>query len=270
MSLTERFLNWRNRREWMLVAVSLAFCVALACGLGRLRLNANYNAYFDADDAILETHRELSNEFSQYDGVAVVLEFEGNGALAPQAVELLRRVVIALKGLTHVVRVTSVLDIDEQDDTELSSDPELSELFAEGSPTGSDMSFDPERVFSDPRGGGISVAYDQSALVIDVSYALPSNAGAAVLLETLRVLRDTIDTQVASARLPVTVRYSGALALNEAYVQVVRHDLKIFLPSLIVLLFALLGWLLRSARAAAMLLLVATLAVLAGFGGGGW
>ena len=72
------------------------------------------------------------------------------------------------------------------------------------------------------------------------------------------------------ADLPVRAHYTGTLALNEAYVQVVRHDLRLFLPGLLVLFSAALYALLGSAPLAGYILLHAAMAVVGAFGLAGW
>ena len=49
--------------------------MALGLGLGGLRFNANYNAYFDDNAPVLKIHRDVQQAFAQYDGVIVALEF---------------------------------------------------------------------------------------------------------------------------------------------------------------------------------------------------
>ncbi len=259
-----------GRRRSLFFGASLLLCCALAFGLPGLTPNANYTAYFDIDDGFLQVHRALSEDFQQFDGVTVILEFTDESALSDAALEVAVQLELALEELASVVRVSSIVDLLALEPSAPSSDPLLAELFENEFESSTGLVQDREKLLSDPRAKGLFVGRNGNSLLFDVSYELPQGADTAALLDTMQSLRHTVLQQIALANRDVNVRYSGALVLNEAYIRVVRHDLKLFLPCLIALLFLTLSVLLASAKMAASLLGIGVLAVFSGFGFAGW
>lgn len=265
MAAAARLADAVQKQPLATACACFALCMAVAAGIGGLHFNANYKAYFDEDDAFLETHRRLVREFAQHDSVVVALEFERGQALTPGPLGLVAELVEQIRSLPNVSRVHTVFDLVGQLDTE--SPNELVEF--ETNET-EQLIAHRDRLLADPRGHGLTIAEDESALLIEVVYALADDAGADELVSTLEKLRETVAQATAMSRLDPDIHYSGALALNESYVKVVRHDLAVFLPVFVSLLFLLLALFFRSANTAGLLIFVAALAVVSGFGIAGW
>ena len=75
------------------------------------------------------------------------------------------------------------------------------------------------------------------------SLALLRRIAVVMLFATIAV------TTMGIGRLQLNSHYTGTLALNEAYIEVVQHDLTRIVPLLLLVMMVVLGWLLRSRRA---------------------
>ena len=253
------------------ILLCLTICCLSAAGLSGLRLNASYNAYFDEQDPILGTHRALQADFSISDGLVFVLDFGQPIALSDSAIAVLERVNTELKQLDYVANVTSVLDLRASEDEGFDDmDAEILGLEDNFASTQQAPTISAETVRADPRGYGLLLSKDETALAVELSVSLPQNIPAPRLLNTTAEIRESVQRAIAESPLMVNVHYSGPLALNEAYISVIRHDLKLFLPALVLSLGLMLTLIFGSIKISAAASLVAALSVVSAFGVGGW
>ena len=113
------------------------------------------------------------------------------------------------------------------------------------------------------RAVGLLLSEDAMLAGIWVQIELPDGDSRTVL-EAVGAVRQTVDSAVDD--LPVSPHYTGTLALNEAYIDVVRHDLTRIVPLLLLGMMVVLRWLLRSSRAVLTMLPVGICSVVAAFG----
>ena len=83
-------------------------------------------------------------------------------------------------------------------------------------------------------------------------------------------VKSVIDSQLNSKNFKLAVNYSGTLALNEAYIDVVRHDLKRFIPCLFLIFIICLFVFFRSWPIIFLLIGTALLSAVSAFGVAGW
>lgn len=261
------------------ILIALMFCCLFAAGLGGLKLNASYNAYFDPQDPTLITHRAIQDSYSINDGILVVLEFDAPIIFAAASLELLNNIVRALSDLESVRHVRSIFDLPANQDSEFDEmDAEIlgviTETPADNLRTTKLPQLDMQTLRTDPRAAGLLFSEDETAVVLELSLVLPDNIPAPKLLATLGEIRLRVEQEIQSQSLSTEnipeVRLSGPLALNEAYISVIRHDLTIFLPTLVISILLTLSVLFRSLKIAAISLLIAGLAVVSSFGMAGW
>ena len=255
------------------ILLCLSLCSIAAAGLGGLKLNASYTAYFDQQDPILTKHRDIQRRFSISDGFVVVLQFKNAAALDASSVEQLHNVVQALEKLEFVDSTSSIFDIRLSEDAELAEfefdllELDEQESAAHKSPV---PIIDRETVNKDPRGSGLLIGKNDKALAVEVAVNLPSSLPAPALIATMAEIRSAVSEALNEADEQITVRYSGPLLLNEAYVSVIKHDLLVFLPVLILTIGLMLSWVFGSWKIAGLVFLIAALAIISGFGLAGW
>lgn len=254
----------------VIVITCVLICAACASGLSGLKLNPSYTAYFDADDAQFRSHIAIQHLFAQTDNVVVVLDFADQDALTRISLGLLEKLRGEILLLDHVVGVRSVLDILPSRDELTSTDPELAFLFESDQVDDHADAVDRDELSRDPRGRGLLVSHDSRALLIDITYDLPGDNDAKSLLRLMEALEHTVTTTVEQSDQPPSIFFSGTLALNAAYISVVRHDMRFFAPALFVIMILILSWCLRSVAVAGALFAMALCAVVAAFGIAGW
>lgn len=233
-------------RRIALITVAATVLVAVA-GIGRLQLNSHYTAYFGSDDPLLVAHQEISALYSRHDAIFVVLQSTGS-FLDSENYQLLEVLTAQLARQPHAVSVVSITELGILGET-LTEDgnyiPSLQQLRDEGHTV------------------GLLLAESLNFAGIWVQVELPDNNSLTVL-DTVGAIRQTVESAIGD--LPISAHYTGTLALNEAYIKVVQHDLKRIVPLLLLVMTIVLSQLLRCRRTVLTLLPVGICSVVAAFG----
>ena len=230
----------------------VGFALLASTGVSRLSSSSHYNVYFDAADPALVDHTDILQTFGRGEALVVLLQTEGETFLAPSMWRLLEALSDALRDHPQVSAAVAASELGIGGVVETPSGqliPDRDALEQHG------------RVF------GLLLSDDArlAALVVDVQ--LPDHAAETVLgvvTELRTVVSDGISGQ------PVRASYTGTMAMSAAYVEVVRGDLRVIIPLLLITLFVLLGVLLGGFRAVVAVLPIGLLAVFAAFGIAGW
>ncbi|MGQ0557072.1 MAG: efflux RND transporter permease subunit [Nitrospiraceae bacterium] len=243
---------------WVSVAAVLVMIAALGYGAGGLRVNASYDAYFDTNDPLLAVNKDLADKYASADSVIVILESVKHDMLVPAHYAVIDRIKSAGQALPFVKRVSSIADF-------VDLHPEI-----DASTKSVFLHLNRDRVLSDEYVRRLLVSGDGRFALIEITFTLPGDGKAEVLLNTMAQLRAFIEQEINLAQVPIIAHYTGTLALKEAYVLVIRHDLKLFLPVLILLFLVTLWGLFSSLWVAISIFLNALLAVVGAFGAAGW
>ena len=257
---------------WVSVAAGLVVIAALGYGAGGLRLNASYDAYFDTNDPLLAVNNDLAEKYAGDESVIIILESLKHDMLVPAHYAVIDRIRTAERALPFIKRVSSIADY-------VDLYPEIGTVKIKGHESGNDgttstkpasLYLNRDRLLSDQYVRRLLLSEDGRFALIEITFALPGDEKADVLLDTMAQLRAFVKQEINLAQVPIIAHYTGTLALKEAYVLVVRHDLKMFLPALILLFLATLWVLFSSFWVAVSILLTALLAVIGAFGVAGW
>lgn len=229
------------------LVILIATVTVTAMGIGKLQLNSHYTAYFDSDDPLLVAHQEILDLYSRQDSIFVVLQSAGS-FLDGENYRLLEDLTALLARQPFTTNALSITELGIIGET-LTEDGDLIPSV--------------QQLQSDRRAIGLLLAKSEMLAGIWVQIDLPDKNSRTVL-ETVGAIRQTVDSAIGG--LPVSAHYTGTLALNEAYIKVVRHDLTRIVPLLLLVMIVVLGWLLRSWRAVLTLLPVGICSVVAAFG----
>ena len=233
---------------WRIAALTLVVVLVTgSLGLRELKFDSHYTAYLDSADQRLIDHQALSQIYSRHDELFVVLQSDVS-FLEAQNFRLLEDLSDSLTDRPAVVSVRSIAQLGIAGET-MTDDGYLIPSR--------------EQLQNQSRAMGLLLAEDTKVAGILVQVDL-ANGDARAVLDTVRNVRDIVETRVGEQ--PVTVHYTGTLALNEAYIQVVRQDLSRFLPLLLLVMIVVLRLLLRSFSAVITILPVGICAVIAAFG----
>ncbi len=216
-------------------------------GIGKLQLNSHYTAYFDSDDPLLVAHQEISDLYSRQDAVFVVLQ-SADSFLNSENYRLLEDLTALLGRLPFATSAVSITELGIIGETQTEDGDFIPSL----------------RQLTDERHAiGLLLAEDTLLAGIRVQIELADNNSRTVL-DAVGTIRQTVESAIGD--LPVSAHYTGTLALNEAYIKVVQHDLTRIVPLLLLVMMVVLGLLLRSSRAVLTMLPVGICSVVAAFG----
>jgi predicted RND superfamily exporter protein len=232
-----------------IVALSMLITVVVVAviGIPGLHLNSHYSAYFDRDDPLLVDHQEISELYSRKDSVFVVLQSE-NSFLDVANYRLLEKLTADLAADRFASRVVSIPELGILGETATDDGdyiPSLKQLHDQG------------------RAMGLLLADNTKLAGILVQIELPDNNSKAVVA-AFDAVHQTVQSAIVDR--PVSAHYTGTLALNNAYIRVVQHDLGRILPLLFVVMIIMLAWMMRSWRSIFAMLPVGVCSVVGAFG----
>jgi len=230
------------------VAISMLIAIVALSGIGRLHFNSHYSAYFDPEDPRLLQHNALSDIYDRHDAVVVLLVSHDGSLLTEPSYTTLEDLTSTLGMLPYVANAVSITELGIVGEFETASGALLPSS---------------DQLRRHDRAIGLLLSAEETVAAIRVEYALPDN-DARTVLRTLSALRSVVDERIAG--LPISAHYTGTLALNEAYIQVVRHDLAIIAPLLLAVMFLVLALLLGNLRAVVSVFPVGLMSVAGAFG----
>lgn len=233
---------------------AVVIIIIILTGLGQLKTNADYRVYFDKSAPLLLEDSVVREKYSELDSLVVVLTAEQGNLLEPDYIDFYQSVSTRLLEITSAARINSFYQIIDDD-------------FGVASTTPSDKLL--ALIIDSPRYRDlITVTGSRGLLVIDTD--LPGVDKASEVKQFVSNIKAILEQELAASNIPLTLNYSGLLALNNAYTEVVSHDLKRFIPLLLLIYSACLIYFFRSARLTALLLGNGLLSVLLAFGVAGW
>ncbi|MGB1799796.1 MAG: efflux RND transporter permease subunit, partial [Gammaproteobacteria bacterium] len=243
----------------ILVLVLFSAIVCLS-GLFGLKTNADYRVYFDSNDPLLQTDSLLAEQYARLDSLLLILSVDESTLLEPALIELYPELKKQLEGIEHVKRVTGFFDFSEDENN------------FEFDVTSSDSNTDEgllKRLRAHPRAMNM-ITQDGSLGLLEVGVSLPGINAAKEVKQFMTAIEAVINTQLNSLSAPVDVHYTGTLALNEAYIDVVRDDLKRFIPGLFLIFLICLFAFFRHWGISLFMIATALLSALVTFGIVGW
>ena len=194
----------------------LLLCVVASLGLGQLKFATDYTSYFSEQDLRFNQFQNFQREFAQDDKLVVILESRKNDDIKKH-LPFIEHITSALATLSFVKDVGG-----------------FKRSYFEALSTALPISNKPHPALKE------FVAVDDSAVLLTISF---NQAGpASQFLIELNSIRALIDEYIEQNDADFNVYYSGELALNWQYAEVIKHDLIWFLPALVVLLCIML-WL---------------------------
>ncbi|MFT5396527.1 MAG: putative RND superfamily exporter protein [Gammaproteobacteria bacterium] len=241
----------------VLLLVSIVICLY---GLTGLKTNADYRVYFDQDDPLLQTDNQLGAQYAQLDSLILILSTEDDTLLEPVLINIYTDFEKQLSNVKYVERVTAFFQFVDED---INFDASLD----------SDENQEPEdllhRLRTHSRSTNLITADGRYGL-LNIGVSFPGENTAKEVKQFMTEVKSVIGSQIKSKNLGIAVNFSGTLALNEAYIDVVRHDLKRFVPCLFLIFSICLFAFFRSWPITFLLIGTALLSAISAFGVAGW
>jgi len=244
----------------VLVLVLVSIVISLY-GLTGLKTNADYRVYFDQNDPLLQTDKKLSEQYAQLDSLILILSTEDNTLLEQGLIDFYTDFEKQLSTIKYVERVTAFFQFLDED---LNLDDEF--LFSDEKQEPEDLL---HQLRTHSRGANVVTADGRYGL-LNIGVSFPGENTAKEVKQFMTEVKSVIDSQLNSKNFKLAVNYSGTLALNEAYIDVVRHDLKRFIPCLFLIFIICLFVFFRSWPIIFLLIGTALLSAVSAFGVAGW
>ncbi|MEL0658248.1 MMPL family transporter [Psychromonas arctica] len=194
----------------------LLLCIVASMGLGQLKFAVDYTSYFSEDDQRFNRFRTFQRDFAQDDQLVIIIESKQDNNIKKH-LPFIKDLTSALSDLSFIKKVGGF--------KESYFNPLSSALPVGGKQNPALTEF---------------VATDNSAVLLTLSFN--QHDAVSDFLTQLNSARDLINRQMTQYDPKLEVYYSGELALNWQYAEVLKHDLIWFLPGLILLLCIML-WL---------------------------
>ncbi len=220
--------------------VILVLLLAIS-GLSQLSSNASYLAYFDKDSPLVNAHLTKRADFSTHDQLVLILHSKDQAPLSNTAnfYKHSKRLINALEKLSSVKNINSFLKEYRWRNN----------------------------VFSKKR-QPVLLSEDGSSAIILIDVALDDNKDAKQILNFNNQVSQLVDEQF--DRSNISHFLSGELGLNNAYIQTLRHDLKRFLPLLLITMLVVLGLILANFKLSLGIFSIGLLSTLGALGVIGW
>ncbi|MEC4726948.1 MMPL family transporter [Shewanella sp. D64] len=183
----------------------LFLCLIALFGFSKLRLDADYSAYFSKGDPLYNAFKQYQSEFFKQDELILLLE-AAPGITFPLGDNTFSQLKSGLLKLSAIEEVNGY-----------SPDASSSRLPLSYKTKPSHMGF---------------LSSDAQAVLVAVSFKPNAIKGTKALLASVLSVKDYIDELDINRTQPFHVYYSGPLALNWQYAAVLKHDLSWFIPSL--------------------------------------
>lgn len=234
----------------LFIALVIGFCLA---GLGKLQLSTDYRIYFAEDHPLLQNSTRLSELFGQQDSLLIILAApHGRGLLDTRQLLSYDKFEIALAEHPGISKILGFHQFSVASDE--------ADLFSTDGAVGAERTGQTNPWLSSNQRYGL----------IDIRLNPDKLASGGDQRSLFAFIETTAQQHLLDTRSVEQLEYAGGLALNRAYLDVVRHDLQSFAPSLVLVLSVLLYWIFRHIRLVVACLLGGLLATLATLGVSGW
>ncbi len=225
-----------------ILGLMIALFIAVL-GVAHLKTNASYLAYFDPQDPLVQQHLQQKNTFDTHDSLVLLLYSKDKTPLT-NSKHFYQNSKALISQLKVLAQIKSVQDY-------------LSQLRWR------------HNIFTQHKIKKIQLLSGDASLALILLDVQLADNKSALQIQALNKKVQKI-TRSAFSDKNIDVYLSGALGLNNAYIETVRHDIKVFIPFLILCMFTALSWVLKSVKLAVAMLSIGLLATLGSFGIIGW
>lgn len=215
--------------------------IAAIAGVRGLTTNASYRVYFDQSDPAMQSQNRFESEFSRQDVLLLIItppSTDSELTILQQPTENYQQFTEQLLSLPQISAVRGLNDFYE------ASHPDIRKIL--------------EKQY---------IASNEQTGLIELDVELNDKKSAHELNEVAVRIKAIADDVLPAQ---TSIEFGGALALNMAYSDVIKHDLRIFIPGLILLTGLVLYLALGHIGLSVSLILLGALAVAVASGMAGW
>lgn len=258
---------WLVFNPWKLVAVATVMVLVAGFGARYLVVSVDYRDFFSPNNPELTAYETMLENYSKSDNIFIVVEPRDGRVFTEDTLSALNAITEAAWQLPYSLRVDSLNNFQhtyaDQDDLIVEALIEDPKLLLPG---------DYERIKSIALAEPILVdrLIDPNANVtaVNVVFELPGkhlNEIPEVAAAT-RALAERIEKQYPG----ITIHLTGLVMLNNAYAEASRTDLTTLVPLMLLMVFTLLGFMLRSVSLSIAAVIVTIMSIASAMGVAGW
>ena len=255
------------RLRWLLVVLSLVFAVASGWGLGRLTFNPDSRVFFASDNPDRLALDALEEIYTRNDAVTLVVAPHDGNVFSQQNLAFVEDLTERTWQLPHARRVDSVTNF--QYTHADGDDLIVGDLVRDGARL-DDRAVERIReiALSDPELVNLTIAPRGDVTGVFVTLALPGHSNDETV-ETSMAARELIETMTED-RPDVDIYLTGAAVADMAFAEASERDTLTLVPAVVVLMFLIIGWSLRSVMGTGVTVLVIVMSVTTALGLTGW
>lgn len=214
-------------------------------GISQLNTSSDYRVYFESSDPTVNDKEYFDKKYALGDSLVVILEYNQSidvSSLAIQQYSLINKKLNELSLVNGVQSFSAPLNlVDENipltiDDDENEFINDTNELNHQQNNELLQLSLTQRiALLTENTASKELLSHDlhYGLMIIDADYQNDNHK----LIDLIASIQQIISEHLAPLDSIENINYSGTLALNHAYLDVVSHDIKIFIPGLILLLF---------------------------------
>lgn len=223
----------------------LVIIVVSLLGASKLNTSSDYRVYFEQSDLTVNAKKAFDKKYALDDSLVIILGYDQPIDVSSKA---LTQYSLINKKLNELSLVNSIQSFSDplhfaNENILLTSDDDENEFISDENELNKQKNDELLQLNLQQR---LALITDNTAskellshnlhyglMIIDADYQNSNKK----LIELIATIKQIMATNLAPLDSIKTINYSGTLALNHAYLDVVSHDIKIFIPGLILLLF---------------------------------
>ena len=209
------------------IIVFVAIVTIATKGLTQLKINTHYTAYFSADNPNIVESQYFQQQYGASDKLIIALQDDASNILSTERIIEYNQLQNALEDLDYVVEVTPFYN-KFVFDAFLTTEEALEDIMSEYPTQESRLSLVHEKLVSKHL-----LSKSNRLGLINISFNIPVD-NPQVMVSLSKTLDTQITTIVKEWKNPPKIYYSGTIGLNKTYLDVVRHDIKVFIPGTLI------------------------------------
>ncbi len=263
----EQYSQWVIRWRWPIVIISGVLALTLVNGLKHLSFNTDYRTFFSDDNPQMQAFEAIQRTYTKVGNILFTLSpRNGDDIFAAETLTAVERLTQNAWRLPNVLRVDSISNFQH---TIAQGDDLIVENLVNSETKLDQSTLDSIReiAFSEPALYQRLVAVDGGTTGVNVTFHLegktidevPSTANAA------RQLATEIEANYA-----LDVHLTGSVMMNNSFMESSKHDMKILVPIMYMVIIIITFMLVRSFSATIGTLALVVLSVVSAMGIAGW
>lgn len=255
------------RRRWGVLVGCMLIAAGCGAGLRFLEFATDYRVFFSRDNPELAAFEALQNVYGKADNLLLVVRPASGDAFAPEVLSAVRELTEAAWQLPFATRVDSVANF--QHSFARGDELIVEDLVPREDALGPEQAERIRRIALDePTLRDRLVSGDGETLAVNVTLNPPQASRDEMPMVIGEARRLVAGVQVEHPALRIAI--TGQAALNNAFLEATRADLRTLIPVMCVVIMASLYFFLRSVVAVAAVLLVIGMSAATALGLAGW